>query len=70
MLDIQYRRPQGFAGRATASLLGGQFQVEDVSEDGRWTYNMGLRYRNNGYVLGGLMKAGNTARSTPTSRAM
>ena len=58
VLDIQYRRPQGFAGRATASLLGGQFQVEDVSDNGRWTYNMGLRYRNNGYVLGSLDETG------------
>ncbi len=58
VLDINYRRPQGFAGRATASLLGGQFQAEDVSEDKRWTYNMGLRYRNNGYVLGSLDESG------------
>ncbi len=58
VLDIQYRRPQGFAGRATASLLGGQFQFEDVSKDERWTYNMGLRYRNNGYVLGSLDESG------------
>ena len=58
VLDIQYRRPQDFGGRATASLLGGQFQVEDVSEDKRWTYNLGLRYRNNGYVLGGLDESG------------
>ena len=58
VLDITYRRPQGFAGRATGSLLGGQFQFEDVSKDERWTYNMGLRYRNNGYVLGSLDESG------------
>lgn len=58
VLDIRYRRPQGFAGRASVSLLGAQFQAEDVSEDKRWTYNMGMRYRNNGYVLGSLDEAG------------
>jgi len=58
VLDINYRRPQGFAGRASMSLLGAQFQMEDVSENKRWTYNMGMRYRNNGYVLGSLDEAG------------
>ena len=58
VLDINYRRPQGFAGRASVSLLGAQFQAEDVSDNGRWTYNMGLRYRNNGYVLGSLDESG------------
>jgi hypothetical protein len=58
VLDIQYRRPQEFAARTTASLLGASVQVEDASADNRWTYNLGVRYRNNGYILGALDEQG------------
>lgn len=58
VLDIQYRRPTGFAARTTGSLLGASVQVEDASADDRWTYNLGLRYRNNGYILGALDEQG------------
>lgn len=58
VLDISYRRPTGFRGTATASMLGVSLQVEDVNKKGNFTHNSGLRYRNNSYVLGSLDEQG------------
>lgn len=58
VLDIQYRRPENFSASMTTSLLGASVQVEDASADDRWTYNLGARYRNNGYILGALDEQG------------
>ena len=54
VLDIRYKRPQGFGGSATASLLGGSIHLENTSKNYRFRQIHGLRYRNNAYVLGSL----------------
>ena len=56
VLDIQYRKPTEAKTRATASALGAQLQHDNVL--GPVRVNMGLRYRNNGYVLGSLDETG------------
>ena len=49
VLDIVYRKPTGPATRVTASALGAQVQHDNVA--GPFKVNLGVRYRNNSYVL-------------------
>ena len=58
VLDISYRKPQEFRGSFTGSLLGGALQLEDLSKNGKFSHNTGVRYRNNSYVLGSLDEQG------------
>ncbi|HQQ95104.1 MAG TPA: TonB-dependent receptor plug domain-containing protein [Bacteroidia bacterium] len=51
VLDITYRKPTGFAGNASASLLGGNVQVEGISGNRLLSWNIGARYRSNIYLL-------------------
>lgn len=59
VLDITYKRPDTFAGSVTGSLLGGRAHVEGSSEDHRFTYLLGVRYRSNQYLLNSLEVEGN-----------
>lgn len=59
VLDITYKRPDTFAGSVTGSLLGGQAHVEGSSEDHRFTYLIGARYRSNQYLVNSLDVEGN-----------
>ena len=59
VLDITYKRPDTFAGSATGSLLGGRAHVEGSSEDHRFTYLLGVRYRSNQYLVNSLDVEGN-----------
>ena len=52
VLDIKYRKPTEFAGSASASLLGGSLQLEDLSKNGKFSYITGVRYKTNRYLLG------------------
>lgn len=54
VLDIQYRKPQQFAGTASASILGGGLHLEGMSKDARFTAISGFRYRTSQYLLGSL----------------
>lgn len=54
VLDITYKRPDSFGGSATASLLGGDFHIEGSSDNHRFTYLLGGRYRNQQYLLNSL----------------
>lgn len=54
VLDIKYRRPTEFSGSITGSFLGGAVQLEDASENGKFTHNSGIRYKSNTYLLGSL----------------
>lgn len=54
VLDITYRKPLKFGGSASASLLGGNAQVEGVSKNRLVAWNVGARYRTNIYLLNGL----------------
>ncbi len=51
VLDITYRKPLKFSGNASASLLGGNVQVEDVSANHLFAWSIGARYKTNTYLL-------------------
>ena len=59
VLDIVYRKPTGPATRVTASALGAQVQHDNVA--GLFKVNLGVRYRNNRYVLSTLDERGEYA---------
>lgn len=58
VLDIRYNKPVDFSGTVSLSLLGGTAQVEDVSKNGKFTYNTGLRYKTSQYILNSLETKG------------
>ena len=47
VLDITYRKPTNFAASADLSLLGASVSVGGISNDGKLSAIVGLRYRNN-----------------------
>jgi hypothetical protein len=47
VLDITYRKPTNLGARLDLSLLGANASVEGISNDGKLTAIVGLRYRNN-----------------------
>lgn len=51
VLDITYRKPLKFAGNASASFLGGNVQLEDISKNRLFAWSFGARYRTNSYLL-------------------
>ena len=59
VLDIHYRKPTESTTRTTASTLGAQIQHDNVW--GPVTMNLGLRYRNNRYILSTLDERGEYA---------
>jgi hypothetical protein len=59
VLDIRYNKPVDFAGDLSVSLLGGAIHAEDVSKNGRFTYNMGFRYKTSQYLISTLETEGN-----------
>lgn len=61
VLDITYRKPRKFAGNASASFLGGNIQLEGVSKNRLFAWNIGSRYRTNSYLLNSLDTKLNTA---------
>ncbi|MGM0497143.1 MAG: TonB-dependent receptor [Bacteroidota bacterium] len=54
VLDIKYEEPKEFEGNVDMSLLGGALHLQDISENGKFSYNMGLRYKSNSYLLNSL----------------
>ncbi|MBK7212611.1 MAG: TonB-dependent receptor [Bacteroidales bacterium] len=53
-LDIRYKHPSEFAASASASLLGTNIHVEGASDNNRFTYLAGARYKTSQYLLNGL----------------
>lgn len=51
VLDITYRKPMKFAGNASASFLGGNAQLEGISNNRLVAWSLGARYRTNSYLL-------------------
>jgi hypothetical protein len=45
VLDIKYNRPTKFKADAMVSLMGAKAHVENISNDKKFTYNMGVRYK-------------------------
>lgn len=58
VLDIRYSKPIEFAGNLSMSLLGGSVHLEDISNNGRFTYNTGFRYKTSQYLLNTLETTG------------
>ncbi len=58
VLNIQYNIPTEFKASAMASLIGGTVHAEDVSKNGKFTYNMGTRYKNYKFLLSTLEEKG------------
>lgn len=52
VLDITYKKPKGFEGSASVSLLGGSAYVGYGND--KVTFSNGLRYKTNRYLLGSL----------------
>ena len=59
VLDIRYKKPTEFAASMSASLLGGTAHLQGSTDDHRFTYISGLRYKSTRYILGSLDTKGN-----------
>lgn len=51
VLDITYKEPDDFAGSVSFSLQGAAVHVEGASDNHRFTYLTGVRYKTNQYIL-------------------
>ncbi|MCB2195297.1 MAG: TonB-dependent receptor [Bacteroidetes bacterium] len=58
VLDIRYNKPVDFSGTISFSLLGATAHLEDISKNGKFTYNAGFRYKTSQYVLNSLEDKG------------
>jgi hypothetical protein len=58
VLDITYRRPTGFAGSASAGLLGGSMHIEGINKKGTISHMTAFRYKSNAYLLQSLEERG------------
>ncbi len=58
VLDVQYKRPDSFAGSVQLSLLGAQFHIEGADRYNRFRYLLGVRQKSNQYLLSGLTTKG------------
>lgn len=58
VLDVQYKRPDSLRGHAQVSLLGANTHIEGMSDNSRFTYLAGLRYKSNQYVLNAMETEG------------
>ena len=54
VLNIEYRKPESFAGSFSMSLLEGSLHLESPSKSGKTTFLFGLRHKSNQYLLGTL----------------
>ncbi len=51
VLDIKYKKPNGFGGSISASLLGISGHLEGCSKSKRFMYLIGIRQKTNSYIL-------------------
>jgi hypothetical protein len=58
VLDIKYRTPTSFHAAFSGSLLGSSVYIEDATDNSRFSYLMGLRYKTNQYLLNSLETKG------------
>jgi len=70
VLDIQYRRPRGFAGSAYLGLIEQGLHVEGSSLNERFTYLLGTRNRSNRNLLGSQETKGNYVPSSSDLQAL
>ncbi|MGI9545083.1 MAG: TonB-dependent receptor [Cyclobacteriaceae bacterium] len=57
-LAINYKKPEGFAGSATLSLLGAAFHLEAANKNQRINYLLGVRHKSSQYLLNTLETEG------------
>lgn len=58
VLDIKYKKPDGFGASVSGSFLGGTAHFEGISKNSRFTYITGIRYKTSKYLLGSLETEG------------
>ncbi len=58
VLDVAYRKPDGFHGSVYGSLLGAGLHLEGITSDKKLSYLTGLRYKSNQYLLNSLETKG------------
>ncbi len=58
VLDIKYKKPTGFAGSLSASLLGVSAHLEGATKNQKFSYLLGVRQKSNQYVLNALETEG------------
>lgn len=51
VLDVDYKKPKEFGGRAVASLLGASLSLEGATKNQKLTYLFGARHKSNQYLL-------------------
>ena len=68
-LDIQYRKPTGFAGSVYLGLLEQGLHLEGTAADNRFTYLIGVRNRNNSTLLSSQETKGTYAPSSSDIQA-
>jgi hypothetical protein len=51
VLDIEYRKPESFAGTAYVSFLGAGFHLEGISKNEKFTWLTGFRQKSNQFLL-------------------
>jgi len=54
VLDVEYINPKDFGAGVTLSFMGANVFAHDISSNKRFTYNVGVRYRTNQYLLNSL----------------
>ncbi len=54
VLDIKYKKPYRFGGSFYASIMGAGAHLEGSATHSLLTYNVGIRYKTNSYLLGSL----------------
>ncbi len=59
VLDIVYKKPHQNAASLSVSLLGATAHAETVSNDRKWTFISGIRYKKSKYILNSLQVDGN-----------
>ncbi len=58
VLDIQYKKPSGFAGSVSGSLLGASAHIEGITSKLPVSYIIGLRQKSNQYILNAMESKG------------
>ncbi|MFT7589715.1 MAG: hypothetical protein ACI959_001935 [Limisphaerales bacterium] len=58
VLDIKYKKPKDFGASVSLSLLGGNFHIEAADSAQKHGFLVGVRYKNNQYLLNSLGTSG------------
>jgi len=59
VLDVRYKTPQKFAGSFVGGLLGANMHLEGISENKKFTWLTGVRYKTSKYILSAMETQGN-----------